>query len=70
MKNELDIRNEEILLLGLCRLSFSKAQTGKIRELVKSVSDWEYFASLANEHGIAALVFHNLENLGFLPAGT
>ena len=67
MKNELDIRNEEILLLGLCRLTFSKAQTGKIGELVKSVSDWDYFASLANEHGVVALVFHNLEKLGFLP---
>jgi Uncharacterised nucleotidyltransferase len=66
MKNELDIKNEEILLLGLCRLSFSQAQTGKIRELVTSVSDWDYFASLANEHGVAALTFYNLEKLGFL----
>ena len=67
MKNELEIRNEEILLLGLCRLSFSKAQTGKIGEMVKGVSDWDYFESLANEHGVVALVFHNLEKLGFLP---
>lgn len=67
MKKELEISNEEILLLGLCRLSFSKVQTGKIEELVKCVSDWDYFASLANEHGVAALAFHNLEKLGFLP---
>jgi len=67
MKNELEIRNEEKLLLGLCRLSFSKAQTGKIGELVSCVSDWDYFASLASEHGVVALVFHNLEKLGFLP---
>jgi len=67
MKNELDIRNEEILLLGLCRLNFSKEQGGKIYELVKTVSDWDYFANLANEHGVVALVFHNLEKLGLLP---
>jgi hypothetical protein len=67
MKNELEIRNEEILLLELCRLSFSRAQTGKIGELVTCVSDWDYFASLANEHGVVALACHNLEKLGFLP---
>jgi hypothetical protein len=66
MKKELEIQNEERLLLGLCRLSFSKAQAGKIEELVKSVSDWDYFASLANEHGVAALAFHNMEKLGYL----
>jgi hypothetical protein len=66
MNNELVIKNEEILLLGLCRLTFSKAQAGKIGELVNSISGWEYFASLANEHGVVALVFHNLEKLGFL----
>ena len=68
IKNESDIRTEEKLLQELCRLNFSDAHTGKIRELVKSVSDWEYFASMANEHGIVALVFHNLEKLGFLTA--
>jgi Uncharacterised nucleotidyltransferase len=68
MKNEPDIRTEEKLLTELCRLNFSDAQTGKIIELVKSVSDWEHFAFLANEHGIVALVFHNLEKLGFLTA--
>jgi hypothetical protein len=67
MKNELDIRNEEILLLGLCRLNFSREQTGKINDLLKSVSDWDYFANLAGEHGVVALVFHNLEKLGILP---
>jgi hypothetical protein len=66
MKNELEIRNEEIFLLGLCRLTFSKAQTGKLRELVAVVSDWEYFASLANQHGVVALVYHNLGKIGFL----
>jgi hypothetical protein len=66
MTNEPEIRNEEILLPGLCRLSFSKEQTAKIRELINTITDWDYFAFLANEHGIAALSFHNLEQLGFL----
>ena len=67
MKNELEISNEEILLLELCRLSFTMAQTGEIGELVRCVSDWDYFASLANEHGVVALAYHNLEKLVFLP---
>jgi hypothetical protein len=67
MINELEIRNEEILLLELCRLTFSDIQTGKIIELVKNISDWEYFVSHANEHGVIALIYNNLEKLGFLP---
>jgi hypothetical protein len=67
MKYELDIRNEEILLLGLCRLSFSKAQSGKIKELAEIVTDWEYFADLAGEHGVVALVYNNLREQGLLP---
>jgi len=68
MRNEFDIRNEEMLLPALCRLDFSNEQTVKINELVKCVADWEYFASLANEHGVVALVFYNLEKSGFLAA--
>ena len=67
MINELEIRNEEILLLGLCRLSFTKELERKISDLAKGVSDWEYFASLANEHGVIALAYHNLEKLGLRP---
>jgi hypothetical protein len=68
MKEVPAIRNEEKLLLELCRLTFSNSQTVKIGALVKSVSDWDYFAFLANEHGIVALLSHNLEKLGFLTA--
>jgi hypothetical protein len=64
MIEELEIRNEEILLLGLCRLRFTKELEKRITGLVKGVTDWEYFASLANEHGVVALAFHNLERLG------
>jgi hypothetical protein len=66
MIHDYEIRIEEILLSGLCRLSFSDAQAEKIKELVKSVSDWDYFAYLANEHGVIALINNNLEKLGFL----
>jgi len=66
MMNEIDIRNEEILLMGLCRLSFSKELSAKIKDLAITVNDWEYFTALANEHGIPALVFNNLEHLGLL----
>jgi hypothetical protein len=66
MRNNIKIRNEEILLLGLSRLTFSKELTQKIHDLITSITDWTYFTYLANEHGISALVFHNLEKLGFL----
>jgi hypothetical protein len=66
MKNELEIRDEEIFLLGLCRLHFTLDLTEKLKGLVHSIKDWEYFISLANQHGISALVFRNLEQLGFL----
>jgi hypothetical protein len=61
MNSEVKIRNEEILLLGLCRLEFSYEQIKKIRALTAVVADWNYFSSLANAHGVAALVYHNLE---------
>ena len=62
----LDIRDEEILLMGLCRLSFDEKLRGRISELVRLTSDWDYFTNLAMEHGIAALVWHNLEKLELL----
>ena len=64
MTDELMIRDEEILLLGLCRLEFPEDLTGKIKDLVMRINDWDYFAKLANEHGIAAIAGHNLERLG------
>lgn len=61
MKSEIKIRDEENLLLGLCRLEFSGENLNKIKSLVAAVRDWNYFRSLANTHGVAALVWHNLE---------
>ena len=61
MKSEVTIRDEENLLLRLCRLEFSDEQINKIRSLIAVVTDWNYFRNLANEHGVAALVWTNLE---------
>jgi hypothetical protein len=67
MKSEIKIRDEEILLLGLCRLEFSDEHIEKLRALIGLISDWNYFSSLANSHGVSALVYHNLEKHCLLP---
>jgi hypothetical protein len=66
MKNDLNIRDEEILLLGLCRMSFDAEITVMLQALTETITDWDYFYSLAKAHGVAALVYHNLEKLNFL----
>ena len=66
MNSNIDISNEESLLIGLCRLEFSSEQAGKLRSLVSGIKDWKYLADLANEHGVAALAYHNLERLGII----
>ncbi|MCU0474342.1 MAG: nucleotidyltransferase family protein [Bacteroidales bacterium] len=66
MKNDLNIRDEEILLLGLCRLSFDAELTVMLRALTEETKDWNFFTELANVHGVSALVYSNLEKLKFL----
>lgn len=66
MKNERLIKEEAILLLNLCRLEFKEEHLDNIRIHFSRVSDWKYFCTLANEHGVAALVWHNLEKLELL----
>jgi hypothetical protein len=61
MKINVKIRDEERLLLELCRLEFSDEQINRIRSLLPAITDWSYFSNLANEHGVAALVWYNLE---------
>jgi hypothetical protein len=61
MKSEVRIRDEERLLLELCRLEFNDEQINRIRSLFAVITDWPYFSNLANEHGVAALVWYNLE---------
>ena len=66
MKSKLNIRDEEILLLGLCRLTFDVELKVMLQALVETVSDWKYFAALSGKHGVTALVYNNLEKLDFL----
>lgn len=66
MNRDLNIRDEEILLLGLCRLGFTIELKVMLTALAENISDWKYFVSLADEHGVAALVYSNLEKLDFL----
>jgi hypothetical protein len=61
MKSEVRISVEEHLLLELCRLEFSDEQINRIKSLLTVITDWIYFSNLANEHGVAALVWYNLE---------
>jgi hypothetical protein len=61
MKNKIKIRDEESLLLELCRLEFSEEQLHRIRSIIPTITDWNYFRNLANEHGVSALVWNNLE---------
>ncbi len=64
MNNRPEIRDEEILLMGLCRLNFSDEMKYKIVALAAGIKEWNYFTRLAAEHGVAALVYHNIEKLG------
>jgi hypothetical protein len=65
MKSEVRISDEEHLLLELCRLEFSDEQINRIKSLLAVITDWPYFSNLANEHGVAALVWYNLEKYQF-----
>jgi len=61
-----EIRDENKLLIQLCRLEFSFEQSEKVRSAVLSVKDWKYFTEQANAHGVGALVYYNLEKPGLL----
>ncbi|MGM0529712.1 MAG: nucleotidyltransferase family protein [Bacteroidota bacterium] len=58
-----NLKQEENILLKLCRLSFNNEQKNTISDLVTDINDWDYFTKLANEHGIVSLVFYNLVQL-------
>lgn len=61
MMTDFKIRDEEKLILQLCRLEFTPEQLGKIKLMISVITEWNYFRNLASEHGVAALVWHNLE---------
>ncbi len=64
--NKSDISGEELLLIRMCRLEFNSKQVGIIKKLASDIKDWNYLAELANSHGIAALIYHNLEKFGLI----
>lgn len=66
MKNEVKIRDEENLLVELCRLEFTEENLEKIKSLTAVIGNWNYFIKLANAHGVTALVWHNLEKQNLL----
>lgn len=64
MTESLNLRTEELLLCGLCRLSFSSGQIEKLKNYTDQTTDWDYFLLLARKHGVSALVYHNSSRLG------
>lgn len=59
-----NLNPEEKLLLSLCGLDFDERHKEKIRELIGSITDWDRYVKLVNEHGIIALEAYNLRELG------
>lgn len=55
---------EENLLISLCRLYFTDAQKQELKDLVKTVTNWDHFIFLANGHGVIAICSHNLAGTG------
>lgn len=58
------------LLLALCRITFTAEQEKEIGQIIPTVTSWKTFTRLAGEHGISALVWHNLDRMrltGSLP---
>jgi len=66
MRTEVNLKKEELLLCGLCRLTFDEENSSGLRLLAENISDWNYFYELAGKHGIAALVYNNLVSLDLL----
>jgi len=66
MTNTYKIRDEELLVIELCRLEFNEQNLKKIRSLAEDINDWNYFRKITNDHGVSALVYHNLEKLKLL----
>jgi len=58
---DLKLTTEQELLIGLCRLDLSREHLTQLKKLSQNLNDWPGFARLANDHGISALVYYNLE---------
>lgn len=59
-----DLKDSVSLLLLLSRTEFSGEERHKINAVFESFSPWQLFASLAVRHGVAALVWQNISDLG------
>lgn len=64
MNLEMDIKPEELFLIKLCRIVISDKLKNDLWKLSVEICDWDRFASLANDHGVAALAYNNLEVTG------
>ncbi|MDX9729673.1 MAG: nucleotidyltransferase family protein, partial [Bacteroidales bacterium] len=62
MNDEL-LRSVKLLLL-LTRTEFSGEEKSRISAEFESFASWQLFASLAVRHGVAALVWQNISDLG------
>jgi len=58
------LRRAVRLLILLSRIDFTPAQKELAKEEVQSFSAWKLFSSLAVRHGVAALVWQNITDLG------
>jgi len=59
-----DLKDSVELLLLLSRTEFSGELQHQINAVFESFSSWQLFASLAVRHGVAALVWQNITDLG------
>jgi len=59
-----ELRSSVQLLLLLSRTEFSGELQHQISEAFESFRSWQLFASLAVRHGVAALVWQNISDLG------
>ncbi len=58
------LRRAVSLLLLLSRIDFSNEQKRLIAEEIKIFNEWKHLAGLAVRHGVAALIWQNLSDLG------
>ena len=58
------LRHAVRLLLLLSRIDFNPAQKDHAKEEIQSYSEWKLFAGLAVRHGVAALAWQNISDLG------
>ena len=66
MNTVTDIKFEDSFLVSLCRLEFSEQMKEVLGSNAQKIMDWDYFCYMANWHGIAALVYFNMERFNLL----